>query len=100
MMNVIIIFEESSFILSFVSYGLVTKSLGAGCTFEEVAEKIKCQKMNKNLFTTRGENPLKLLYSIMILNTISLPYKAGPINLLFLEKVNNGSVVLQELWSA
>jgi len=26
-----------------------------------------------------GKNPLKLLYSIMILNTISLPYKAGPI---------------------
>jgi hypothetical protein len=33
----------------------------------------------------------------MIPNTISLPYKAGPINLLFLEEVNNGSVVLQEL---
>jgi hypothetical protein len=26
----------------------------------------------------RGQNPLKLLYSIMILNTISLPYKATP----------------------
>jgi len=53
MMSVIIIFEESSFIFSFVSYGLVTKSLGAGCTFEEVAEKTKCQKMNANLFTTK-----------------------------------------------
>lgn len=28
----------------------------------------------------RVQNPLKLLYSIMILNTISLPYKAGPIS--------------------
>jgi hypothetical protein len=36
-----------------LSYGLVTKSLGAGCTFEEVAEKIKCQKMNVNFLTTK-----------------------------------------------
>jgi hypothetical protein len=50
MMSVIIILEESSFIFSFVSYGLVTKSVGAGCTFEEVGEKIKCPKMNVNLF--------------------------------------------------
>jgi hypothetical protein len=44
------IVKESSFKFSFVSYGLVTKSLEAGCTFEEVAEKIKCQKMNVNVF--------------------------------------------------
>jgi hypothetical protein len=37
MMSAITIFEESGF----VSYGLVTKSLGAGCAFEEVAKKIK-----------------------------------------------------------
>jgi hypothetical protein len=41
MMSAIIFFEESSFIFSFVRYGLVTRSLEAGCTFEEVAEKIK-----------------------------------------------------------
>jgi hypothetical protein len=40
MMGAIIIFEENSFIL------LVTKSLKVRCTFEEVAEKTKCQKMN------------------------------------------------------
>jgi hypothetical protein len=69
-------FGKGSFIFSFVSYGLVTNSLGAGCTFEEVAEKIKCQKMNVIVFyhqsrmihVSRGQNPLKLLYSIMILN--------------------------------
>jgi hypothetical protein len=27
----------------------------------------------------RGQNPLKPLYSIMIMNIISMPYKAGPI---------------------
>jgi hypothetical protein len=71
-------------------YGLAKKSLGAGCTFEEVAEKIKCQKMNVNLCITRfgwiisprlvskRQNPFKLIYSIMTLNTISLPCKAGP----------------------
>jgi hypothetical protein len=48
-----IIFEESSFIFSFMSYGWVKKSLGDGHTFEEVAEKIKYQKMNVNLLTTK-----------------------------------------------
>jgi hypothetical protein len=33
---------------------------------------------------SRGQNPLKLLYSIMILNTIVLHYKAGPINMIWL----------------
>jgi hypothetical protein len=37
MMSAITIFEESGV----ASYGLVTKSLGGGCTFEEVAKKIK-----------------------------------------------------------
>ncbi len=50
MMGAIIIFGEKSFIFSLVGYGLVMKSLGAGCTFEEVAEKTKCQKMNVNIF--------------------------------------------------
>jgi len=45
--------KEASFIFSFVSYGLVTKSLGVGCTFEEVAQKIKRQKMNVNHFTIK-----------------------------------------------
>ncbi len=53
MMGVIIMFGKSNFILNFVGYGLVTKSLGVGCTFEEVAEKTKCQKMNVNIFTTK-----------------------------------------------
>jgi hypothetical protein len=52
MMGALTIFGKGGFIFSFVSYGLVTKSLGAGCTFEEVAEKIKCQKMNVDFFTT------------------------------------------------
>jgi hypothetical protein len=42
-MSAITIFEESSF----VSYGLVTKSLGVGCTFEEVAKKLNCQKKDE-----------------------------------------------------
>jgi hypothetical protein len=53
MMSAITIFEESSFIFSFARYELVTKSFGTGCTFEEVAKKTKCQKMNVNLFTTK-----------------------------------------------
>jgi hypothetical protein len=47
-MGAITIFGKNSFIFSFVDYGLVKKSLGASCTFEEVAEKTKCQKMNVN----------------------------------------------------
>ncbi len=50
MMGAIIIFGEKSFIFSFVGYGLVRKSLGATCTFEEVAEKTECEKMNVNIF--------------------------------------------------
>jgi hypothetical protein len=52
MMGAITIFGES-FIFSLQGYGLVTKSLGAGCTFEKLKEKTKCQKMNVNLFTTK-----------------------------------------------
>jgi hypothetical protein len=51
----------------------VTKSLGAGCTFEEVAKKIKCQKKaecesfyNQNSnesshLVPRGQNPCGVL---------------------------------------
>jgi hypothetical protein len=39
MIGAITNFWESIFIFSFVSYGLVTKSLGARCTFEEVPKK-------------------------------------------------------------
>ncbi len=46
MMGAITIIGKNSFIFSFVDYGLVTKSLGARCTFEEVVEKTKCHKMN------------------------------------------------------
>jgi hypothetical protein len=46
MMGAIIMFGKNNIILNFVGYGLVTKSLGVGCTFEEVAKKTKCQKMN------------------------------------------------------
>jgi len=50
MMGAITIFEESSFIFSFVGYGLMIKLLGAGCTFEKVEEKTKCQKMKVKFF--------------------------------------------------
>jgi hypothetical protein len=54
-MSAITMFGKSSFIFNFVGYGyaLVTKSTEVGCTFEEVAEKTKCQKVNVNLFTTK-----------------------------------------------
>jgi hypothetical protein len=52
-MFAITIFGESSFVFSFVGYGLVINSLGAGCTFEEVEEKTKCQNMDVNLFSTK-----------------------------------------------
>jgi hypothetical protein len=52
MMSAITIFEESCFIFSFVNYGFVTKSFGTRCTFEQVAKKKKCQKMNVNFLTT------------------------------------------------
>jgi len=41
-------FEIYIFIFDIVDYGLVTKSLGARCTFEVVAKK-----MNVNIFTTK-----------------------------------------------
>jgi hypothetical protein len=49
--------------------------MGLGAHLKRWEEKAKCQKMNVN---SRGQNPLKLLYFIMILNTISMPYKAWP----------------------
>ncbi len=52
-MGTITIVGESSFIFSFVSSGLVTKSLGVGCTFEEVAQRTNYQKMNVNIFTIK-----------------------------------------------
>jgi hypothetical protein len=90
MMSAITIFEKNSFIFSFVDYELVTKSLGSKCTFEEVGEKTKYEKMNVNFsqpneiesshLVSRGQNPLKLLYSIMILNTISFHASQGRAN--------------------
>jgi hypothetical protein len=54
-MSAITMFRKSSFIFNFVGYGygLVTKLLEIGCTFEEVPEKTKCQNMKVNLFTTK-----------------------------------------------
>jgi hypothetical protein len=51
-MNSITIFGESSFIFSFMSYGLMIKLLGAWCAFEKVEEKTNkmSKKMNVNLF--------------------------------------------------
>jgi hypothetical protein len=46
MMGAITIFEKNNLIFNILDYGLVTKSLGAECTFEEGAEKTNCQKMN------------------------------------------------------
>jgi hypothetical protein len=45
--------EKNGFIFSFVDYELVTKSLGARCTFEEVAEKNKMSKDECEFFTTK-----------------------------------------------
>ncbi len=53
MMGAITIFGESSFIFSFVGYGLVIKSLEVGCIFEKVEEKTKCQKMNVSVFPSK-----------------------------------------------
>jgi hypothetical protein len=38
------ILRKNSFKFSFVGYGLMTKPLGLGCTFEEVAQKNKISK--------------------------------------------------------
>jgi hypothetical protein len=85
-MSAITIFEKNSFIFNFVDYELVIKSLRARSTFEEVGEKTKYQKKNVNFsqpnedesshLVSKGQNPLKLVYSIMILNTIKFPYFA------------------------
>jgi hypothetical protein len=44
MKDAITIFGKNIFIFSFVDYGLVTKSLGVGCTFEEVTKKTKFKR--------------------------------------------------------
>ncbi len=49
-MGAIPIVGEVSFIFSFVSYGLVTKSLGLGAHLRRWHRKTKHQKMNVNLF--------------------------------------------------
>jgi hypothetical protein len=54
-MGNLIIFREGNFMFSVLGYGLVTKSLGVGCTFEEVVDKTKCWKMNVNPFITKLE---------------------------------------------
>ncbi len=41
-MGNLIIFREGNFMFSVLGYGLVTKSFGVGCTFEEVVDKTKC----------------------------------------------------------
>jgi hypothetical protein len=44
MMGAITIFGESSFMFSLGGYGLLTKSLGAGCTFDKLTKN----KMSKD----------------------------------------------------
>jgi hypothetical protein len=46
MMGAITILGKNSFKFSFVGYGLMTKPLGLGYTFEEVAKKKKKKKQN------------------------------------------------------
>jgi hypothetical protein len=84
MLGALAIFGEGSFIFLWIAF--MTKSLEAGCTFEEVVEKKmskdECESFYNQIrishFTNflGAKNPLKLLYFIMILNTISLLYKA------------------------
>ncbi len=82
MMGAIIIFGENiSYLVLWLWIG--DKVSWVGCTFEELANKTKCQKMNVNVLQPnwdesfdlgdRRQNTLKLLYFIMILNTISMP---------------------------
>jgi hypothetical protein len=75
-------FWRKHFHIFFCDYRLVTKSVVLDAHLKRCQKK-KCQKMNVNIFTTKlgwifhlvdkGQSPLKLLYFIMILNTISLP---------------------------
>jgi hypothetical protein len=53
MMSAISNFGKNNFIFNFLGYGLVINSFKLGCTFEEVAQKTKCQKMNVNFLTTK-----------------------------------------------
>jgi hypothetical protein len=55
MMSALTIFGDGSFIFKFLSYGLMTKPLGTGCTIWEVAEKAKRLKVNVNDFATKLE---------------------------------------------
>ncbi len=55
MMSALTIFGDGSFIFKFVTYAVMTKPLGIGCTIYEVAEKAKCLKVNVNPFTTKLE---------------------------------------------
>jgi hypothetical protein len=76
MMGAIIILGKNSFKFSFVGYALMTKSLGLRCTFEEVAKKKKKMskdeyeyfynqiRMNNLTLVSKGQNSLKLLYSL------------------------------------
>ncbi len=93
MMSAIIIFEESSFIFSFVSHVWIGDKVTWGWVHiwgggrENKMSKDKCESLYKKTrmnhlsprLVSRRQNPLKLsFYSIMILNTISMPCKAGP----------------------
>ncbi len=53
MKSVLTIFGDGSFIFKFVSYGLMTKPLGIGCTISELAKKAKRLKVNVNPFATK-----------------------------------------------
>ncbi len=98
MMSAIVIFEESSFIFSFVRYGLVTRSLEAGGKESKKFKRwmwifLQPNSDESSHLVSRRQNPLKLLYSIIILNTISLHYKAEPIKELFIKSRNKISAM-------
>jgi hypothetical protein len=75
----ILVYDGCLFLVKIVSYLILwvmdwwQSHMGLGAHLKRWEEKAKCQKMNEN---SRRQNPLNLLYFIMILNTIHGPYKA------------------------
>jgi hypothetical protein len=62
--------------------------MGLGAHLKRWEEKAKCQKMNVN---SRRQNPLNLLYFIMILNTIHGPSRHGQQDECYIWQVWQGS---------
>jgi hypothetical protein len=81
-----------------VRYGLVTRSLEAGGKESKKFKRwmwifLQPNSDESSHLVSRRQNPLKLLYSIIILNTISLHYKAEPIKELFIKSRNKISAM-------